>query len=529
MHDVQNDASHSQGIAPTLALMVLAAVFLLPGLGERDFWTRSQGRPPLVARDILETGRLRPPFLLGAPYLNKPPLFHGLVALSFRLTGSEDEYAARLPALLAALLTIALTQRLGFLAGGRRAGFLGGLLLLLSLRFFTLARASQLETMLAAMTALMFVGLLEHQRRRGVVPLLLAGLGAAGATMTKGPVLALLFPAVFLTAFAVHRRSLRVFLSRAAGVIPPAALAVTAAWYLPLLLDDQMRERLLERAAFGNVAHERPFFYYLPQVLAGLSPGLLLLPMVRIDQRRLGPARPFLLAFLIGLVVFSLSKSKQSHYILPLYPLWAVAGGLLLAHPQGILRSRYAFGLCLALAALLLIALPLGPRLHPPLGTLEGWPFFCGGAAFLFLAAALLVRHVGRRRTSGPPRMLDLVAPAVALLALLLGAVLIGDRLRNPRASPRQAMEAMRTLSAGRPLISLERHPAAIFYLRRRVQGFPETPALARSVLDRRPETLLLLDLGEGDAMPPELADLVPRARCRNPDSRRGWVLLERP
>ncbi len=65
-----------------------------------------------MARELLRGGHWLGPTFLGEPFFEKPPLLTWSVALSFALYG-VNEWAARLPGILAALLSIPLVGWIG--------------------------------------------------------------------------------------------------------------------------------------------------------------------------------------------------------------------------------------------------------------------------------------------------------------------------------------------------------------------------------------------------------------------------------
>src|SRR6476620_11245089 len=68
------------------------------------------------------------PLLDGAPYIDKPILFHWLQAISFTALG-QNEYAARLPSAVAAVALFATTSWLGVRIFDRRIGDRASLML----------------------------------------------------------------------------------------------------------------------------------------------------------------------------------------------------------------------------------------------------------------------------------------------------------------------------------------------------------------------------------------------------------------
>ena len=79
-----------------LAVSMVWAAIYLPALGSLEL-KGEEGRRILPAVQMLETGQYIVPEVGGEPYLSKPPLVNWLVAASFRLFHSRNEWSARLP------------------------------------------------------------------------------------------------------------------------------------------------------------------------------------------------------------------------------------------------------------------------------------------------------------------------------------------------------------------------------------------------------------------------------------------------
>ena len=113
---------------PFLVLGVLAVAVLLPGLGRQPVVRQQELRVALVARDMVETGRVLVPHFQGQVRLRKPPLSYWLTALSFKLTGNtRSVVAARLPSVLTALGFLWLLYGFGRRLIGHRAALTAGL------------------------------------------------------------------------------------------------------------------------------------------------------------------------------------------------------------------------------------------------------------------------------------------------------------------------------------------------------------------------------------------------------------------
>src|SRR5258706_12684274 len=85
-----------------------------------------EGLYATIALEMLKGGDWLVPRLNGLPYVEKPPLYFWLTALTFWGVG-PSEWATRLWSALAALGTVLLTCRIGRRLYGSGAGLLAGL------------------------------------------------------------------------------------------------------------------------------------------------------------------------------------------------------------------------------------------------------------------------------------------------------------------------------------------------------------------------------------------------------------------
>ena len=99
----------------TLPVLV-AALLLLPYLGQLDLWAPDEPRYAQISEEIraLEHGPrgLALLHLNGQPYTQKPPLYFWLAAGFGSLNGHVDHWSARLPSALAGIAIIGLTAAL---------------------------------------------------------------------------------------------------------------------------------------------------------------------------------------------------------------------------------------------------------------------------------------------------------------------------------------------------------------------------------------------------------------------------------
>jgi 4-amino-4-deoxy-L-arabinose transferase-like glycosyltransferase len=300
-----------------------------------------------IALEMLQDGDWLIPHRAGEVYSDKPPLFFWLVALGTWLTGSAA-LALRLPALVAALVSVGLVHDLGARLWSRRAGLAAGLLLLATWQWVTVLRDGQIDGLLVLWTTLGLHGLVRHLALGpswGWYAVAWAAMGLGVVTKGVG-----FLPGLLFVPWAVGLRR------RARGLVPPAPgdrrwwlgplclVAATLVWLGPLLgrlatssdpaLGDYVRDLFLRQTGERLVAawqHQEPFWYFAVEVIPLYwLPIVALLPWLAPGWRRRlarGDGRLLLLLGWVLLVVlfFSLSSGKRKVYILPALPALALA------------------------------------------------------------------------------------------------------------------------------------------------------------------------------------------------------------
>lgn len=325
-----------------LLLTVLPALLLYPSI-DFHLLEPDEGRYAQIPREMILQGDWVVPHLQSKPYLDKPPLFYWLVAISYTLFGVSEESARLVPA-LAVHLTILMVYLLGRRSLGERSAFWGALMLSIAPGFVGMGRLLILDGLLTLfVTAAIFctfeaIRTPQFDRRWWYAAALAAGFGI----LTKGPIsLLLLVPPVWVyrrlcqDRCEIRKRDWLGFL----GV----ALAINIPWYVAIFL----REPIFLRYFFWehNILrfvkpfdHLQPFWYYLPILLSGLLPGTLMLYgfsryLLSAENRssRTPALGFFLLTGLFCVAFFSASGCKLPTYILPAFPCLLLAFGDFLA------------------------------------------------------------------------------------------------------------------------------------------------------------------------------------------------------
>ena len=277
------------------------------------------------------------PQLNGETYAHKPPLLFWLINLGWWFFGVNEWWPRLVPGLFV-LANLWLTQRVAGLLWPQRANvaFWAPTILLGSLYWSLFTTRLMFDMMMVLFTLLALLGVLLARRSRYWGWVLFA-LGIGLGILTKGPVILLYtLPPALAAPLWIDRPVAgwsRWYFSLLAGVAGGAVLALC--WVLPAISQGgaEYENALLWKQTTGRMvksfAHDRPIWWYLPLLPIMLSPWLLwgglwkaVAGLYRGGLDRC--SRMCLYWMLLVLTIFSLVAGKQPHYLLPLFPAFAL-------------------------------------------------------------------------------------------------------------------------------------------------------------------------------------------------------------
>ena len=442
-------------------VLALAALLLLPPLGQRVISTSHEARFAVLAQDMLRHQAWLEARVGGEVYRTKPPLFPWSIAALASLRGRVTEATAQAPAALAALSTVLLTFLLGRALFGRRAGLWAGLILVTSYDFFAHSQVilpDMLVVVFFAAAASAFWRAASGPPRRGAM----AGFYAALAlgVFAKGPVglLPLLVAAAWLWSEAGPRGLGRLW--SLLGLVLFAA--VTLGWLGPFLVHGtrSFAQSVFWQdwfAWFVGLPFPKHWPAFAVESVLGLMPWTFVLPLAlaaAVRAWRIPSTRFVLLWLAIPFVLIALSNNPRARYLLPIHP----AAALLIAwwaDTQGATRTLLgrALGWASLAGAAGAIALLLRVRLSPGiLATAPAWaaPVLILGVAGV--GAALF----GGLRAGRPALLVGAVAGCTAVM-LAFGMWLYSDWVNRTLDFPRVAETLARHAGSQAPVAYLTR------------------------------------------------------------------------
>ncbi len=307
----------------------------LDGLPLRDW---DEGIVAQVAREICRYGENNwiYPTLNEQPYLNKPPLVHWLIALSYSI-GGVNELTARLPGAMLTAVSVPLLYQIGReIFTQRLAAGLASLVYLTMLPVVRHGRLAMLDGAVLCFLMWLFWCLLRS--RRHLPDSLGIGIGIGLICLTKG-ILGLLLAAIAMMFLIWDTPRLLKTSYFWIGIF--LGIAPVASWYLAQLAhygqiftDGHVINQSWQRIWSPVEGHTGPPWYYLLEIGKYSWPWLLFLPQslqLTWENRNLSWGKLVLVWGGGYLLVISVMVTKLPWYVLPFYPALALGIGAYLA------------------------------------------------------------------------------------------------------------------------------------------------------------------------------------------------------
>lgn len=322
---------------PLALLLAVSVPFLFVMLG-MPLLDPDEGLYASIAQEMLSRGDWVIPHVNGLPYLEKPPLYFWLTALTFLAVG-PTEWAVRLWSALATLGTVLLVWRIGRRLYGPRAGLLAGLALATVVGNALYVRKASTDQLFVFCLALAMYGFLRDAERpeRGRARFLWLYVGAALSVLAKG-FLGLVFPvAIVAIGMAWTRRLSLRDLNVARGATLFAVIAVPwhvlAAWRSSTLfgfyvLDNHLLRFLDARRFVEDDVPISTLGFLVVSFLWAFPWGVFVLARPAPNPSPAARWRAVVVAWALVIVgLFALSRFKHEYYALPAFPALAVLIG----------------------------------------------------------------------------------------------------------------------------------------------------------------------------------------------------------
>ena len=383
------------------SLFLASLILFLINLGELPLLDLDEGIVAQVAKEIYQqSDRLGSwifPTLWGQPYLEQPPLIHGLIAIAYKVAG-VNEFATRFPGALLGAISVVCVYNIGreiFVA--RFPALCSALIYLTCLPVVRFSRLAMSDGPLLCFELITIWAILRS--RRDLRWSLMAGIGLGLMSLTKGVVTLQITVVIigFLLWDTPRLLASPYFLGGLLlGATPGIGwYAAQGIHYYELNTVGDIFNLFMGQISPNNLDSEFTLQYYLTQSLQYIFPwAIIMLAGLKLASHNVHWGWGKLIVVWIGvyLTLILLTLNQDYWSILPLYPGLALAGGRQLDlvnnlpsyvnYPQ---VWTYSFALMAAIAAF--AGLHWGIRDYVDFYL----PFICGSLAITFAATAIVI------------------------------------------------------------------------------------------------------------------------------------------
>jgi 4-amino-4-deoxy-L-arabinose transferase-like glycosyltransferase len=320
----------------TKGFVILAIVaFLLlaiPGINH-GLWRPDEPRVAGTSAEMVRTGDYVVPHLNGKPFLEKPPLYYAVAAVSGAMFDVDQDVPYRLASLLLGALTVLLTFLIASRKHGRITGIIAAGILASTWEVFMLSRWIQVDIALVfGVTLAMFAYLRLIESYKAQYAILL-GLATGVAFMAKG----LIGPAIIavsILADIIRQRDVKLLWKTKPYLIIFFAALPVATWIAALysrggwpfvrevlVVNNLMRfTGAAEAAALG---HQHGPLYYFQGLPGDILPWTLLFIPAIIASVRKFKNDHYISWFIAPFIILTIASTKRGIYLAPLYPAMA--------------------------------------------------------------------------------------------------------------------------------------------------------------------------------------------------------------
>ncbi|MDP8263531.1 MAG: glycosyltransferase family 39 protein [Candidatus Ancaeobacter aquaticus] len=310
-----------------IILTIVGYILFFLGNGSFPLIGDSEGNYAELAREMMEMKDFIVPHLNYVPYLEKPPFFYWLTALTYKVMGC-NEAAARLWAAIPALGLVIITYGAGARLKNRLYGFMSALILGTSFGFIMMSKICYMDMLFSCLIGLslllFYVGIEKHARKYFYMFYIVLAL----AVLTKG-FAGIILPVLVIIAYICVTRRWRILknIYLLEGVI--IFIVVAAPWHVAAAIKNKeflwyyfINEHVYRYLGIRYPIDyfHGPIYYHVLRLFAMLFPWSIFIPAgIYYYIKKIGKKENWLFFavwFLTILIFFSLSKAKANYYML---------------------------------------------------------------------------------------------------------------------------------------------------------------------------------------------------------------------
>ncbi len=307
-------------------------ILFFTGITGRGLWTPDEPRVAEIGREMALSGNYAVPTLNKKAFLEKPPLYFASVALTYKLTGGARAYGARIPNAVFGFLTALLVLYWATKVFSPLSGFFASLILSTTVLFYQMSHWGIVDVALTFFITVSIFGFWEGITGNEKY-FYLFYVGAILAFYSKG-LIGIAIPGLTVLTYLGITRNLKTLLKM--KLIQGTILFIfcLSPWIIALyhyggteyLKTIFIVNNLNRFFAHKGRGHIRPFYYYFYNLPFLFIPWSFFAPIIAITmhkKREWMKNKAFLLFLCwagFNFVLLSLSSTKRTIYVLPLFP-----------------------------------------------------------------------------------------------------------------------------------------------------------------------------------------------------------------
>lgn len=415
-------------------LVLVWLVLVVVTFFSRTFFPLDETRYVSVAWEMWLRGDFLVPHLNGLPYSHKPPLLFWLMQAGWAVFGVNDWWPRLIPALFS-ISALFMTHYLARLLWPKlpQVALLAPVILLGCGLWTVFSTAIMFDMMMAFFTLLGMIGLVHAWHHRTKLGWGLVTIAIGAGMLAKGPAILLyVLPTAVLAPWWMQEQRprwktwyLQLLGATLLGCALLLAWAIPAAWsggaqYQHDIFWGQTANRMVK-----SFAHQHPVWWYLEILPLILFPWLFALPVWRawkpLKRQWHQSGLRFCLAWALPVfVAFSLISGKQPHYLLPIFPAFALfaARGLADVH-----RIRHGDKAMLMLLGVLVGAAMVGLAAYGQTHPFAQWANQLSWQPGAALVLASLVLFAYRNRSTHAFVWRTTLLSSLTVSALFIGII----------------------------------------------------------------------------------------------------------
>ena len=309
-----------QFIWAILGFLVYGLIFIFPTLGDFNLFDWDEINFAESSREMLVSGDFFHVQINFEPFHEKPPLFFWLQVLSMKVFGI-NAFAARFPNALLGVFTPIILFMMGTKIKNSSFGILWSLVYLLGLLPSLYFRTGIIDPYfnLFIFTSIYFGYLhFSNEEVKNKIHLVLSGLFAGLALITKGPVAVLIISIVFI--FFLFIRKLKIDIMSIL-VFFITILGCSLIWYGyeiwqsgPWFIIEFIKYQI-ELFSMPVAGHQQPFYYHVLVLLFGCFPFSFFALRIIFSSKTSPPFQALMrILFWVVLILFTIVSTKIVHY-----------------------------------------------------------------------------------------------------------------------------------------------------------------------------------------------------------------------